>query len=204
MKRRNRIKILLLSALIASYPLSARSEARFTAMTAGEKAERISRIDDFEARDFGLGGLETELTGEYLGIGLDILGNFTQGKEKQWFFNWHGQLFLRYHLFGNDGLLDPFFEGAWGTAGTCGMSDNREEIQISLVPSIGAGVNLLLQKGFYLGGRLSYRPAANPVPLATLKTAEITPWQCTLFAGIRLGTPERRRHEYFDRYFRQY
>ena len=181
----------------------AQPETRIAGMFTWEWDERKTHLKEIHKDELSLRGLEAEFKKDYLGLGISSLFDFEKTEMDKWDFNWQGQFFIRYHLLGNSCLLDPFLEGAYGNYGTSGM-DSVGETRLSLVPSAGAGLNLLLRDGFYLGTRLIYRADNDAVPGTVIPLSDVRRWQASITAGIRLGAEGNRSRRYYDRYFREY
>ncbi len=183
--------------------LTALEETRISAVFTWEWDEKKDHLKDIRQDEMSLRGMDIEMKQEYLGFGMSGLIDFEETEENQWYFNWQGQIFIRYHLFGNSCLLDPYLEGSYGNFGKTGMTSDRE-LHLSLVPAAGAGVNLLLQDGFFLGSRLVYRIDNSAIPAAGISPLVVSRWQASLSAGVRLGGEDRHRRRYYDRYFKEY
>lgn len=199
-------KILSLLVMIsATSTMLIQAEVRVGAQMTWEWDSEKSGIRDLEEEDLSLGGLQLEILGRNLGFGLDALADFRQDLSEQWFFDWQGQLFLRYHLFENNCFLDPFLEAAYGNAGSVKLEDTENrQLHLSLYPSLSAGLNLLFNEGLIVGGRLNYRLKNNPVPATDIETVDLGKHQATFYVGLRLGGSPDSRGRYYDRYFERY
>ncbi len=204
MGKKHLVLTLLTTAL--AFNLSAHVETRLAGEQTWEWNSGKSHIRDIEEEDLSLGGIQLEILGQNLGYGFDALVDFRQDPLERWYFDWQGQLFLRYHLFGTDGFLDPFFEAGYGNAGSVLLEEEEDkELKLSLYPSFSAGLNLLFHEGLFVGSRLSYRPINKGIPAADIETVALQRYQASLYLGISLGDcHNKRRDDYFDRYFERY
>ncbi len=202
----NRIRktVFVFILTLSASGVHAQTEVRLSGLMSWEWDEKKSRLQEIRKDELSLGGFEFEITGDYLGFGMDGLADFEQDAEDSWFLNWQGQFFIRYHLFGNDGLLDPYIEGAYGNSGITGLDGSARPAGLSLYSSAGAGLNLLLQDGFFMGARMNYRLEESAIPAADMGSIDMTNWQGAVFAGVRLGCEKSHRRRYYDRYFDEY
>ena len=197
------ITFFLILLIAPASGLAALEETRIAGVFTWEWDEKKNHIREIHQDEMSLRGLDIEIKKEYLGFGISSLIDFEEREENLWFFNWQGQIFIRYHLLGNSCLLDPFLEGSYGNFGTSAV-DSSQETELSLVPAAGAGLNLLLQDGFFLGSRLVYRVDSSAIPVSEVSPVDSSRWQASLFAGVRLGSQDRQRRRYYDRYFQEY
>ena len=199
------LALILLIAATLAFNLSAYAETRLAGEMTWEWDSGKSRIRDIEEEDLSLGGIQFEILGQNLGYGLDALVDFRHDPLERWYFDWQGQLFLRYHLFGTDGFLDPFFEAGYGNAGSVLMEEEEDqELKLSLYPSFSAGLNLLFHEGLFVGSRLSYRPINKGIPATDIETVNLKRYQAALYIGVSLQHRRSRKNDYFDRYFERY
>ncbi len=181
--------VIILILILALVPLFSHTEVRigFEVATDWNSGESYKFFWEDEAVNFN--GIQIEVLGHHLGVGVDSLVDFSQDKNENWAVDWQGLLFLRYHFFGSRSFIDPFIEAGFGNAGSVIMNvpEEEQELKLVLYPSLSAGVNMVLHEAFYLGGRFSYRPDHAPIPGTDIPQMELSDFQTTFYVGFALG-----------------
>ncbi len=187
---------LIFTALMLCAGLSAQVKFRLGAIMDWDDEREVSHM----------GGLRMELVGENLGFGMEAMGDSrlddaedTSGPGEA---VWQGEVFMSYHLFGNNTFIDPYVQAGIGNAGYVSWldEDTADELNMSLYPSLSAGVNAVFEGGLILGMRYSYRPENNLVPGAGIPVTELSAHQTTLQIGYQFGGREKRERKERDNY----
>jgi len=186
------IILILLTAAAASVTAHETSRTAFIITGEQDRDRRdLSENDDSSLRFWGL---ETETIMDDTGFGMDGLVNFYTDSLNNSMMDWRGQLFMRYHLFGDRSFLDPFMEAGIGNAGTVRLEDG-EELQMSLYPYLSAGGNLLFHEGFYAGIKWSYNIDEWIIPGTVIPKPELEKHQVTFTVGYSYSWHDYYHHE---------
>ncbi|MBF9018860.1 MULTISPECIES: hypothetical protein [unclassified Oceanispirochaeta] len=181
MNRKTISLLILLSFSVAV--LSAHDAVRSAGLMTWEWDNGKDSISDLSENDKHFFGFQSEYIHSHLGYGMDALVSFWDDSMDRSMLDWQGQLFMRYHLFGERTFLDPFAEAGIGHAGTVRISDG-DELQMSLYPFVSAGLNLVFSQGFYIGSRWSYRMDEWEIPGTEYPTPELGRFQMSLSVGV--------------------
>ncbi|MFW5683916.1 MAG: hypothetical protein ACOC1I_03610 [Spirochaetota bacterium] len=156
-----------------------------------------------------LSGWHWEVVLDRLGFGMHYAMDFraTELANDPFVVDWKGDFFLSYHFFGGGAVLDPFVEIGWGNAGRAsvpsveeaGYPDWEERVAdgsataLALYSYGAAGLALDLN-GLLLGARLAWMPGelVSPIPDPRVSLQTVPEFEIGIFAGIALGSHNRR------------
>jgi len=135
-------------------------------------------------------GFEWEVTIGRVGLGGTYAADFTKDALSDWWLDWYGvPLFVDYHLFEGDGLLDPFVEAGVGCAGRVFTSTGDTvdpRLLISIFPALSAGLNIDLRP-LVIGGKLTWVPGTSEIPCTSLLAYPLGQAQIAFTFGLKLG-----------------
>jgi len=194
--------LILFMILTMGSSLFAHMETRLAGQLAWEWDSGKDSLGDLKEEDIRLGGVQLEFVGHRLGFGVDSLVNFYTDHYDDWYLDWQGNIFLRYHLFGSDSFIDPFIEAGFGNAGSVNLDYPSEEtLKLSLYPSLSTGLNLVFSEGLYMGGRFTYRPTDAVIPVTDFPKPALGRYQATFYVGMAFGHYCNRHHCHHHHYY---
>lgn len=182
-KERKQIFVLLMAMLLTT-GLSAQVKLRLGGVVDWDQDQDVAN----------LGGIQLELIGEHLGFGLNAMGDGLREEIEPYSANWEGELFVSYHLFGNNSFIDPYLQAGVGNGGFVSWTseDNVQDLQLSLYPAFHVGVNAVFEEGLYLGFNYGYRSYNRSIPATNITRYEQSRNQFTLQIGYQFGGREPR------------
>lgn len=170
-----------------------------TAISAQMKFRLGGSVDwNKELDDSNMGGLRLELIDDNLGFGLEIMADSDSDRtsfeqEASHYAAWQGEMFLSYHIFGNQSFIDPYAQVGYGNGGQVVWNEEAaEEVSLALYPSLGWGVNAVFEEGLVMGFRNSYRWGSDPIPHGTFPLADVARNQFTLHIGYQFGGRQKK------------
>lgn len=138
-----------------------------------------------------LWGFGWEVILDRLGFGGDYNVRFFQDTTSAWWLDWVVPvLFMSYHPFGSNRILDPFLQVGFGSAGRVNIDGGEgryaDNLYLSLFPFIAAGLALNLD-GLLLSAKAAYTPYNGEIPAADIAAYPLGKLQVTLSAGLCIG-----------------
>jgi hypothetical protein len=135
-------------------------------------------------------GFSWEVVINHFGFGMQYLVKF-EDIDRDWVLDWHGTMVLSYHLFRPRSFIDPYAEVGIGNAGRVDLIGSNVVVEpgdvpginLALYPHVAAGLAFKFDY-LVIGGRISYRPFVERIPVAPVSAYPLKNVQVGFYAGV--------------------